>query len=266
MLNLISQAFKDYWQITIYKFPVIIIALLIFLLFFLIAKIIRSFLNRFTEKFHFQSQARVLIGHFSNLIVIIIGIVLVLSILGVNFTALITGVGLTGLIIGFALQDLIKNFISGILILIQKPFKVGDQILIGHYSGKVQEIKTRYTVLRTFDGNDVIIPNQSVLNETIVCTTSFPKRRSDFILYIKDDNSIKRAVEKSLEALIQTPGILEKPAPQIWITQIEKGYIVLRLFFWWTRWQEKDEILSVKSLALKNVKEKFDREGISLYK
>lgn len=266
MLDQISRAFDNYWQITLYKMPILVIALLVFLIFVIIAKIIRSFFNRLGSKIKLQAQEKFLIGYIVNLLVIAMGVVIALGILGINPTALITGVGLTGLVVGFALQDVIKNFVSGVMILIQKPFRVGDQIRVDHYSGKVKEIKARYTILRTFDGNDVIIPNQVILNQIIICTTSFPKRRSDFVLYIKDDNSIKRAIEKGIEALIQTPGILEKPAPQVWINKIEKGYLSLRFFFWWTNWQEEGEILSVKSLALKNVKEKFDREGIILHK
>lgn len=266
MLATIIQGFKDYFQIIVYKLPLLIIAIIVFFLFWGFAKLIKMFLDRFFKNLNIESHQKHLIGYLLNIIILTLGAITALSVLGFNLTALITGVGLTGLILGFALQDVLKNFFSGIIILIQKPFKVGDQILIDEYSGKVKEIKTRYTILRTFDGNDVILPNQLILNKNLVCTTSFPKRRSDFTLKIRDDNSIKRAVEKGLEALKQTSGVIEQPTPQVWINKIENGSITLRFFFWWTCWQERNEILPIKSLALKNVKEKFDREGITLTK
>lgn len=258
------QSLQNYWQLIVYKLPQLFIALLTLGLFWIGAKVINIYLNRLFSKFKILIKEKTVVNYIVKLVTLGIGIIVALSILGVNLTALVTGVGLTGLILGFALQDIIKNFLSGILILIQKPFQVGDKISIDEYRGKIKKINSRYTILRTFEGKDVLIPNQLILNKTLVYFPPSLRKRSDFILYITDNNSIKRAAEKGLEALTQTPGIIPKPAPKVCVEKIERGYIVLKFFFWWTRWQAKGEILPVKSLAIKNVKEKFDREGITL--
>lgn len=262
----IIQSFQEYWALTLYKLPTLLIAVVVFIVFLIIAKTAGILLKRILEKIKIEKRDRFVVSYVIKIIIFAAGIIVALAILGVNLTALITALGLTGLALGFALQDIIRNFIGGILILIQKPFNIGDQIKMGEVSGKVKRINTRSTIIRTFDGNDVVVPNQNILKENIVCLTTFPKRRSDFVLRINENNSIKRAAQFGLEALKDTPGVLEKPEPQIAIDKIECGYIILRFYFWWTAWRPKGELLPVKSLAMKSVKEKFDREGVSLSK
>jgi len=266
MLGDLLQGFRDYWQVSLYRLPLIILAILVFVIFLSIAKVTKSFLNKLLGKTRLPIQERFVINYALRITIIVIGTILSLAILGVNLTGLVATVGFTGLILGFALQDVIKNFLSGIIILVQKPFKIGDRICVDSVSGNVKKISARSTVIRTFDGNHVIIPNQKILNKKITCPDAYLKKRSDFTLAIRDDNSIKRAVEKGLEALKQTPGVKQDPGPEVRITKIERGRIYFRFFFWWTKYRQKNEILDVKSLALKNVKEKFDREEITLIK
>jgi len=263
LVNLI-QGFKDYWEITVYKLPLVVLAIFILIVFLTIARITKSFLDKLLGKTRLPVQERFVINYALRIGIIITGIVLSLTVLGVNFTGLVATLGFSGLILGFALQDIIKNFLSGIIILVQKPFKIGEEIRVDSIAGKVKKISARSTIIRTFDGNDVIIPNQKILSKEIVCPGTYLKKRSDFVLAIKDDNSIKRAVEKGLEALAQTPGIKQGPSPEVKIVKIEKGHIVLKFFFWWAQQKQKGEILDIRSLALKNIKEKFDRERITL--
>src|SRR5690606_21360509 len=88
--------------------------------------------------------------------------------MGLDITALITGLGLTGFALGFALKDVLSNLISGIMLLIYRPFQIGDQIAMGTYEGKIETIRMRDTVLRGYDGRMIIIPNSKLITEVVI--------------------------------------------------------------------------------------------------
>jgi small conductance mechanosensitive channel len=137
----------------------------------------------------------------------------VASMIGIETTSFVALIGAAGLAIGLALQGTLANFAGGVLILIFKPFKVGDQIKAQDYIGWVQEIQIFVTTLRTADNKTVIIPNGILSNGTIVNNSTSEKIRVDLTIGISYDSNIKAARKVLLEVMNTHPKVLKDPAP-----------------------------------------------------
>ena len=146
--------------------PRVIEVVVIFVVFFILAKIIKRIITKNAERLKLDRSLTSLLARTSSIILIIFGIVTALGTLGVDISALVAGLGLTGFAISFALKDTISNFLSGVLILLYRPFKIGNRIKISGYEGIVISIDLRYTELDT-DGTKILIPNSKLFTDPI---------------------------------------------------------------------------------------------------
>ena len=140
--------------------------ILIFLVFLILAKVIKRIIIKGTERLQLDRHLILLFARTSSITLIIFGFITALGTLGINVSALVAGLGLTGFALGFALKDTISNLISGVLILLYKPFKIGDRIKISGYEGIVVSIDLRYTELDAED-NKILIPNSKLFTNPI---------------------------------------------------------------------------------------------------
>ncbi|VAW63344.1 hypothetical protein MNBD_GAMMA11-1552 [hydrothermal vent metagenome] len=146
--------------------PKVIGALAILFVFYLLSKLIRKIILTTAEKLKFDASLSSLLARISNITFIVLGLITALGTLGVNVSALVAGLGLTGFALGFALKDTISNFLSGILILLYRPFKIGNHIKISGYEGTVISIDLRYTQLDS-NGYRVLIPNSRLFTDPV---------------------------------------------------------------------------------------------------
>lgn len=188
--------------------------------------------------------------------------VAILAVLGVPFTALGTVVGLLGLGISFALKDMIANFISGIFLLINQPFRIGDQIKVEGEEGTVQDIKVRATSIRTYDGREVIVPNSKLYSGTVINNTSYDQRRFEVIVGISYDDDIERAKELAVETLKEAEHVESDPEPQVLVNELGGSSVNLKLRGW-TK-PSKANMVKSASEVTQLVKEKYDEAGIDI--
>ncbi len=198
----------------------------------------------------------------SAYIIYTLGAIGILGVLGVPFTALGTVVGLLGLGISFALKDMIANFISGLFILIQRPFKIGDQIKVDGEEGTVQDIQIRATSIRTYDGREVIVPNSKLYSGTVVNNTSYDLRRYEIIVGISYDDDIEKAKELAMDTLEEAEKTEEDPEPQVLVNELGGSSVNLKLRGW-TK-PSKSNMVQSASEVTQLVKQKFDSEGIDI--
>ncbi len=156
--NLIEQT--NLWA------PRVVGGIVVFLVFFILAKIIKRIITNNANRLKLDRNLTSLLARTSSITIIIFGIVTALGTLGVNVSALVAGLGLTGFALGFALKDTISNLLSGVLILLYRPFEIGNRIKISGYEGVVISIDLRYTELET-EGNKVLIPNSKLFTDPI---------------------------------------------------------------------------------------------------
>jgi small-conductance mechanosensitive channel len=146
--------------------PKVIGVVVIFVVFFILAKIIKRIITKAADRLKFDGNLTSLLARTSSITLIIFGFVTALGTLGVNVSAFVAGLGLTGFALGFALKDTISNLLSGVLILLYRPFETGNRIKISGYEGIVISIDLRYTELDS-EGNKVLIPNSKLFTDPI---------------------------------------------------------------------------------------------------
>ena len=175
---------------------------------------------------------------------------------------LIAGLGIGSVAIGFAFKDILQNLLSGILILIRQPFRVGDQIVVSGYEGTVQHIQARATIIRTYDGRRVVIPNTDVYTNAVEVNTAFDLRRSQYGFGITYDSDTARAMQVALEAARGVEGVAEEPAPDVQSTDLGDFAKVVRLR-WWTKSTQAD-VVHIASEVMLAVERAFAENGIEI--
>jgi len=198
----------------------------------------------------------------ARILVAVIGFMALLGIMGIPASAIGTFLGLIGLGLSFALRDIIANFISGVLILATRPFKIGDQIEVGNEAGTVIDIRLRATDVKTFDGRKVIVPNSALYNETVVNNTGFDNRRFDVVVGIGYDEDIKKAKELAIESLNDAESVEEQPEPQVLVQELGDSSVNLKLRGW--THTGRASVLAAASEVTHLVKDKYDKENIEI--
>ncbi len=244
--------------------PNLIIAAVIFGLFYLAAIWIRSLIERLTKNSGLSDNASVLMGRLSRWLLVFLGIMVGLSIVVPSFEPgqLIQLLGIGGIAIGFAFRDIAQNFLAGILILLTQPFQIGDQIIVDDFEGTVEEIQTRATVIKTYDGRRVVIPNSNLFTDSVIVNTAFDYRRSQYDVGIGYDADIEKAREIMLDVLNQTEGVLKEPAPDVLTMELSDSSVNLRPR-WWTNSQQAD-VLAVKDKVITTIKQRLDENAINI--
>ncbi len=196
--------------------------------------------------------------------VILFGVYLVLRVSGLTQLALtvLGGTGIAGLIIGIAFRDIAENFLASILISTQNPFRSGDLIQVNEHIGFVQQVTTRGTLLMTFDGNHVQIPNATIYKSTITNLTANPNRRVDFVVGIGYDDSISKAQKIIKEVVDNHPRLLSEPQSRVVLDELGSATVNLKVYIWLDA--TKDAPDAVRSSVMRIVKQALLREGISL--
>ncbi len=146
--------------------PRIIGVVVILVAFFILAKIVKRIIFNAAERLKLDSNLTSLLARTSNITLMIFGFITALGTLGINVSALVAGLGLTGFALGYAMKDTISNLLSGVLILLYRPFETGDRIKVSGYEGIVISIDLRYTELDS-EGNKVLIPNSKLFTDPI---------------------------------------------------------------------------------------------------
>ena len=177
-----------------------------------------------------------MLGQLSYAATIVLGVLVGfwIAIPTINFREIYAGLGVTGLILGFALRDLLENFAAGILILWRRPFKLDDQIRSGTYEGTVAEINFRSTVLRTYDGLKVYVPNGRIFTEPVENLTRFHQRRSTVVFGIDQGAAFGEARRVILDVLrgMGPAGVLPEPAPVVFFDTIGEYTNNLHVLYW----------------------------------
>lgn len=193
-------------------------------------------------------------------VIFLIGLLIALAQIGVQIGPLLAGLGIVGFIIGFALQETLSNFASGVMILIYRPFDVGDAIDAGGISGKVKQMSLVSTTITTFDNQRVIVPNKKIWGDVIRNMNAEDKRRVDMVFGIGYDDDIELA-EKVLHEIVDHYELaLDDPAPVIRLNTLGESSVdfVVR------PWVKTSDYWTAYWDITRAVKKRFDEEGISI--
>lgn len=203
-----------------------------------------------------------LIAKITRWAVIVTGTIIALEQVNFDVTGFVAGLGIAGLTIGFALQDIARNFIAGLILMTRKPFEIGDSVEISGYTGKVININTRDTIIKTFDGELVIIPNMNVFTTAIINNTDMPYRRRTISIGLGYGEDMEKAGQIFLDAMREVEGVLAEPEPTVLAEALGDSAVTLVAHFWVD--QTKFDFLKVHSDVLRAIKRTAEREEIVL--
>lgn len=218
-------------RFTVYL-PNIFSALVLLVIFWTANKVVQKMLSATLIRMKIVRQAKGLILRAASVAVYIFAALTVADQLKINVTSLIAGVGVMGLALSFAAQDTIGNIISGVVIIIDGPFKEGDWISMGQMHATVTEIRLRTTVLTTFDNESVVVPNKQISQERIVNYTMTPNSRVKVPIGIAYKEDMQRARGIMLETVKGDDRILSDPAPNVIVTDLGASSVNMQLRFW----------------------------------
>ena len=263
-LSIALAKIREIFEGAIALLPNLVIALILFALFFFIARWARGFVRRISERRQQQTNTALLLGKLTQWIILILGVLVVLAILLPSFEPgqLITLLGVGGVAIGFAFKDIFQNFLAGILILITNPFRVGDQIIVGDYEGTVEQIQTRATFIKTYDGRRVVIPNSDLYNDKVTVNTAFEYRRTQYDIGVGYGDDVEEAKKLILETVQGVEGVLDNPSPDVLTVDLAASWITIRAR-WWSDPQRAD-VLQVQDRVLAAIASKLPENGIDL--
>ena len=222
-------------------------------------KILNTITGRVTRKYLSQ-QYKMLVRKGIRYTGSVILLFIVLHLLGVKITALLGAAGIVGIAVGFAAQTSMSNLISGLFMISEKPFEIGDVIRVGGTTGIVLSIDLLSVKIKTFDNQYIRIPNEKLLASELTNITRFPIRRFDInlgVAYKTDVNHLKAVLREIAAA---NPYCLDEPEPLIVFNKF--GDSALEFLF--GLWFYKTDYLSLKNSVMEQIKERFDREGIEI--
>ncbi len=237
--------------------------LLLFLLFYITSKLRKWVVYKLLSKSKIDIGVRIAVGTIIRYIVLVIGIIIVLQSVGINLSAITVLAGALGVGIGFGLQNITNNFVSGIIILFERPIKVGDRIEMGDVSGDVISISMRATTIVTNDNISIIVPNSDFISSKVINWSHTDRNiRFNFpvsVSYKEDPLNIKKLL---LEVAIDNESILKEPKPDVLFKGFGDSSLDFNLRVWTREYINRPNVL--KSQIYYAVFEKFKKHNVEI--
>jgi len=258
----LESTIQQFMRGVVENLPSLVGALVVMLLTWLVALGVRQGALIWAEQTEGDRNTEILISRLCYGSVWLVGGILALGVLGLNFTALLGTLGLTSVAIGFGLKDVLSNYLSGLILLAARPFRIGDEVVIDTYEGRVIQIQLRATTVRTYDGRQVYIPNQEVFQSSITNNTASPVRRSRVMVGIDYDADIESAREIILQMITAVDGVEAEPAPRVLVHELAASTVNLETLFWVN--SRRRSFLQVTSQVSQLIKESLQKAQIEM--
>lgn len=240
--------------------PNLVLAIFLLVVGLWVVKFLNRMVRKFFEKKDYDPTLETFLQSFISITLKIVLFVLVVTQLGVKTSSLVAMLGAAGLAIGLALQGSLANFAGGVLILLFKPFKVGDFITAQGVDGTVKEISIFNTKLTTFGNQIAIIPNGQLSNGNVINYNAEPIRRDNYTVGIGYGSNIKTAKEILLKICADNELILKEPAPEVYVGSLGDSSVNLSLRFW----AKNENFWPAKFYVHEESKLRFDDAGIEI--
>lgn len=256
-----AQEYMDYGMQLVMEFtPKLVTAILVLIIGLWVVRMITNVLDKAMERGNVDVSLRRFLHSLLNILLKALVIISVISMLGVETTSFIAILGAAGLAVGLALQGSLANFAGGVLILIFKPYKVGDFIDAQGHMGSVNSIQVFNTVLKTPDNKTIIIPNGAIAGGSITNFSTEPRRRVDWVFGIGYSDDIDKAKAVIAKLLENDERALKDPEPVIVVSELADSSVNITVRVW----AEAADFWPLHFDMIERVKKAFDKVGISI--
>ena len=252
-------------QQMISRIPYLVIASLVFVIFWVLSIFFKKAVTRILgSRKHHQNLVTVF-RRVGSALILFLGFMVAMIIAVPSFTPgkLIGALGIGSVAIGFAFKDIFQNLLSGILLLLSEPFRIGDQIISGNFEGTVEDIQIRATTIRTYDGRKVVIPNSQLYTSTMTVNTAYSQRRLEFDVGIGYENNIIDAQQVILSVLKAAPTVSKLAEPSVIATALADSSVVLRVRWFIDDGTQTNRVASINEVIIL-VKEALEKANISI--
>lgn len=261
MNNFNSETMSSYLDLYVIPWGIkLVVALAIFLVGRWLAKVLVRIFRKVMDRARVEATLTKFLAAILYAVLLIAVVIATLDQLGVNTTSLLAILGAAGLAVGLALKDSLSNFSAGVMLILFRPFKVGDFIEAAGVSGTVEVIHVFNTVIRSGDNREIIVPNAGIYGGTIVNVTARATRRIDMVFGIGYGDDIGKARELIEQVMAADSRILKDPAPAISVAELADSSVNLNV----RPWANTSDYWAVRSDLLEKVKFAFDANGISI--
>ncbi|MEA5511151.1 mechanosensitive ion channel family protein [Crocosphaera sp. UHCC 0190] len=264
ILETVTNSINDLISSSIKGIPAVIFAIIILVLTRFAADFIAQLADKIGKQVIKSHSLQLLFTKTSYILAWVTGCLLagVAAFPGLRLGDVIATLGLSSVAIGFAFQDIFKNFLAGILLLLQEPFRINDQIIVGEYEGTVESINIRTTQIRTYQGERVLLPNSTVFTNAVQVRTAFNFRRTDLGVGVDYNTSLPQAKAILLKTIYDVNGVLENPEPEVDLVNFGDSSIDLVLRYWTAPFQA--DVRRIQSQVIMAIKQSFDRANINI--
>ena len=235
-------------------------AALIFLIGMWLAKRFSTGLERVLGRAHVDATLSGFLRRVSYAVMLVLVIITALSAIGVPSTSMFALLGAAGLAVGLALKDSLSNIASGVMLIVLRPFRVGDHVIAAGQEGMVLEVRIFQTRLRAFDQRVIILPNSEVTTAPIINYSSLPTRRMEIAVGVGYDDDLQRAQEILLRIAHENPMVIDDPAPFVQVTELGESSVNLKLF----ATCKNDDFGDAKSALTQAVRNELIGNGLSI--
>lgn len=244
--------------------PLLTAGLVVFLIFWGIATAVRGTVERMAKQRSEFPSAATAFGRLAYIALMLLGVLIAVTVAFPSMTPakLFSALGIGGVAIGFAFKDILQNFLAGILLLIRHPFRAGDEITAGQFTGTVESIETRATYIRTYDGQRIIVPNSVIYTQVVTVITAYNLLRSHYDVGIGYGDDVSTASQVALDAVTSVSGVLSDPPPDVLLWDLAGSSKNLRIR-WWTR-PTRSNVTQIRSQVLRAVAEALSAAGVDL--
>lgn len=252
-------------QQMISRIPYLIVASFVFVIFWVLSIFFKKAVTRILgSRKHHQNLVTVF-RRVGSALILFLGFMVAMIIAVPSFTPgkLIGALGIGSVAIGFAFKDIFQNLLSGILLLLSEPFRIGDQIISGNFEGTVEDIQIRATTIRTYDGRKVVIPNSQLYTSTMTVNTAYSQRRLEFDVGIGYENNIIDAQQVILSVLKAAPTVSKLAEPSVIATALADSSVVLRVRWFIDDGTQTNRVASINEVIIL-VKEALEKANISI--
>src|SRR5689334_12398107 len=262
--NIMWQVFRNLGASVVARVPYLLFGLIAFVIFLVIARILKTIWITAGRRTRLDITLAELLARLTSAVTIILGLLVAAVIIFPTFRPgdLIAGLGITSVAIGFAFKDVLQNFFAGILILWRRPFIVGDEIKVREFEGTVEDITTRSTRVKTYDGERAVLPNGDVYTSAILVRSAYESRRVRLTVGIGYKDSIESARRIIHEVLGRTEGVLKDPGPWVYVSELAPSSVNLTLYFW--TGSRQSNVLKLSDEVATAVKNALDQAHIDI--
>jgi small conductance mechanosensitive channel len=247
------------------RLPSLIVGIIVFLLFYVLSIVVSRVILCTTRKY--RPNLGVVFARLTGAATILLGFLVAFSVVAPSFQAgdLIKILGISGVAVGFAFQNILQNFLAGLLLLWAEPFRVGDEIKLDNYEGTVEEIQARATIIETYDGRRVVIPNADLFTRAVTVNTALDVRRWEYDLNVKDNRDFVELKSFIIKTVRNVQGVLSDPSPEVVVMDLgdpDSNTVKVRVL-WWTKVPRQHQMLASYDSVLTAIRRVLGRPTVS---